>query len=225
MARAEHQRGIRAEVVDGRGRRLRLRALSSWLEQAAPRRARGGMSVALVGDARIRALNRQYRHRDEVTDVLYDDGRRKSSSSSNSSLVRLPAALRSTYLGDVVIARSAARRQAKDAGHSELTELRILALHGLLHLLGYDHERDHGEMARLEERLRRRAGLGAEGLVARAGRDDRRRPSVLDTREGSARGSSEQRSASERSGGGAPRPGSVVSNASGVGMGPHANKR
>jgi probable rRNA maturation factor len=59
-----------------------------------------------------------------------------------------------------------ARRQAKAAGHSETVELRVLALHGLLHLLGYDHEVDAGEMARLEQRLRRKGGL-REGLIER----------------------------------------------------------
>ena len=69
--------------------------------------------------------------------------------------------------GEIVIARGVARRQARDAHHSELTELRVLALHGLLHLLGYDHERDGGEMRRTEQRLRRKGGLG-EGLIERA---------------------------------------------------------
>jgi len=72
-----------------------------------------------------------------------------------------------TYLGDIVIARGVARRQAHAAGHDEPTELRVLALHGLLHLLGYDHERDQGMMARVERRLRRKGGL-AEGLLDRA---------------------------------------------------------
>jgi probable rRNA maturation factor len=70
-------------------------------------------------------------------------------------------------LGDIVIARGVARRQAHAAGHDEPTELRVLALHGLLHLLGYDHERDRGTMARVERRLRRKGGL-AEGLLDRA---------------------------------------------------------
>ena len=70
-------------------------------------------------------------------------------------------------LGDIVIARGVARRQARGARHSELTELRVLALHGLLHLLGYDHERDDGRMRRLEQRLRRKGGL-REGLIERA---------------------------------------------------------
>ena len=71
------------------------------------------------------------------------------------------------FLGEIVIARGVARRQARDAHHSELTELRLLALHGLLHLLGYDHERDRGEMHRTEQRLRRKGGL-REGLIERS---------------------------------------------------------
>ncbi len=127
----------------------RAPGLATWLESVAPSRARGVMTVAIVPDARIRALNRQYRRKDTATDVL-----------------SFPSEERG-FLGDVVIASGVAARQARAAGHSLRTELRVLALHGLLHLLGYDHERDDGRMARLERRLRKRGGL-REGVIERA---------------------------------------------------------
>ena len=75
-------------------------------------------------------------------------------------LTRLIRSLGSTaFLGDIVIATGRARRQARAAGVTEQQEWRRLALHGLLHLLGYDHERDQGQMRRLERRLQRRGGL------------------------------------------------------------------
>jgi probable rRNA maturation factor len=67
----------------------------------------------------------------------------------------------------VAIARGAAKRQAREHGHSEAAEWRVLALHGLLHLLGYDHESDNGRMQRLERKLRRKGGL-RDGLIDRA---------------------------------------------------------
>jgi probable rRNA maturation factor len=140
--------GVRVVVADEHGRPLRAARLSAWLRRVAPARARGTVSVALVSDRRIRALNRQYRGKDYTTDVL-------SFRSNPKSRIPNPDAL----LGDVVIGRGVARRQAREARHSELTELRLLALHGLLHLLGYDHERDNGRMLRLERRLRRKGGL------------------------------------------------------------------
>ena len=127
---------------------VRAPGLANWLRSVAPARAHGEVSVAIVSDARIRALNRQYRRQDASTDVL-----------------SFPADEPGT-LGDIVIAGGVARQQAKEAGHSLQTELRVLALHGLLHLLGYDHEHDDGRMARLEARLRRRGGL-REGLIER----------------------------------------------------------
>ena len=66
-----------------------------------------------------------------------------------------------------MIAAGVAAKQAKAAGHTIQTEVRVLALHGLLHLLGYDHESDDGKMARAEMRLRKKAGL-KEGLIERA---------------------------------------------------------
>ena len=72
------------------------------------------------------------------------------------------------FLGDIVIAIGVARRQARSAGHAFGVEARVLALHGLLHLLGHDHDTDDGRMRRLEARLLRRGGL-EEGLIGRAG--------------------------------------------------------
>lgn len=133
------------------------RGLAAWLGGAAPARARGDVTVALVSDGRMRALNRSFRGKDYATDVL----------SFPSDAQATPAGFRGDrYLGDIVIATGVARRQADEARHSIGTEIRVLALHGLLHLLGYDHDSDGGLMLRAEERLRRRAGLPA-GLIAR----------------------------------------------------------
>jgi probable rRNA maturation factor len=137
---------IDVDVVTGRG--IRAPGLAKWLTSIAPAKARGSVTIALVPDQRIRALNRQFRGKDRPTDVLSfpaEEGGR---------------------LGDIVIAIGVAREQAAEAGHSLGAELRVLALHGLLHLLGYDHERDTGRMARVEARLRTRGGLRS-GLIER----------------------------------------------------------
>ena len=165
--------------------------LAAWLRRAAPPRARGEVTVALVSDVRIRALNRTYRGKDYATDVLsfpaarsevaqgfppplaVDPGElrrdtpRRQKREGGSRAVAALKGCATNYLGDIVIATGVARRQARDLGHTLAVELRILALHGLLHLLGYDHERDRGRMRILEQRLLRRSGL-QNGLIARA---------------------------------------------------------
>ena len=156
-----------------------MTGLSRWLERVAPSRAHGSVSIALVSDAQIRSLNRRYRKVDRATDVLSfvggsavstppATGLRSSSfgQARRSAKGAEAASHQPPHLGDIAIARGIARRQAREAGHSELTELRVLALHGLLHLLGYDHEGDNGLMGRAEARLRRRGGLAA-GLIER----------------------------------------------------------
>ena len=153
-------------VTDGRGRRIADGGLARWLAAIVPVRLQGDVAIALVTDAHIRKLNRQYRGKDYATDVLSfppDPGPRTPDPGS-----RIPDPGR--VLGDIVIATGVAKRQAREAGHSYQAELRVLALHGFLHLLGYDHDDpdDHGRMARAEARLRRRGGLPA-GLIARAG--------------------------------------------------------
>jgi probable rRNA maturation factor len=120
------------------------------------------VSVAVVSDSVVRRLNRDYRRKDRPTDVL-------SFPSAPEPASRRARGLPATvlpHLGDIVIARGVARRQARASGHAEATELKVLALHGLLHLLGYDHESDDGEMARVEKRLRRKGRL-REGLIER----------------------------------------------------------
>ena len=123
----------------------------------------GSSRSAVVSDARVRSLNRRYRGVDRATDVLSFPASPEPRASDH----RPP--ITDHCLGDIVIARGVARRQAREAGHSEITEWRVLALHGLLHLLGYDHERDAGRMRRVENRLRRKGGLPG-GLIERAGR-------------------------------------------------------
>jgi probable rRNA maturation factor len=114
------------------------------------------VSVALITDREIQTLNRKFRRLDKVTDVL-----------SFPVQPILPVQPHQPFLGEIAIARGVARRQARSAGHSEATEWRVLALHGLLHLLGYDHEQDDGRMQRVERKLRRKGGL-REGLIDRS---------------------------------------------------------
>jgi len=134
-------------VLLNRQRRRRLQAtrISRVLQRAARAlRVTGEVALVFGGDARIRTLNRVYRGRDEPTDVLSFAG---------------PG--RDEGIGDIVISVETAQRNAKHLGRSLAEELDVLALHGFLHTLGYDHETDDGGMDRLEARLRRRLGLKA----------------------------------------------------------------
>ena len=140
-------------VTDGRGRPRAAGDLPAWLAGVAPRSAAGTAVVALVCDRKMRDLNHRFRGIDRVTDVLSFPAGREGTGP------RRGAAGRPRLLGDIVIATGRAARQARAAGLTESEERRRLALHGLLHLLGYDHERDDGRMRRLERRLRRRGGL------------------------------------------------------------------
>ena len=147
---------LRIAVCDRNGRPARAPGLARWLAATAPARARGTVTVMLTGDGAMRRLNREWRGVDRATDVLSfpveDDG------------PRVRGQVR--HLGDIVIATGVAQRQAARARHAYGTELKVLALHGLLHLLGYDHETDAGQMRRLEARLRRKGRLSA-GLIER----------------------------------------------------------
>ena len=163
---------LRVLVADERGRPAAA-GLARWLAGVSPSRVRGTVNVAMVSDATVRELNRRYRGVDDATDVLSfpagPAGHAGHSPKAPRSRPPLPSPQPpGPLLGDIVIARGVARRQALAAGHAEAIELRVLALHGLLHLIGYDHERDDGRMRRVEQRLRRKGRL-REGLIERAG--------------------------------------------------------
>ncbi len=119
-----------------------------------------GVTIALVSDAEIARMNETFRKKKGPTDVLSFPaaGRRRP---------RRPASDGGPYkgkkagefLGDIAIAPATARRYARKHGRTLPAELRVLILHGVLHLMGYDHEADRGEMDRVERKLRKRFGL------------------------------------------------------------------
>ena len=129
----------RARRVDG-GSLVRFVEELSGLE---PPAAGDSLALCLVSDRRMREMNRTFRGRDATTDVLsFPAG-------------RVPGPERGP-LGDIVISVPTAARQAGSAGRPLMLELKLLALHGYLHLLGHDHETDDGQMRRVERRLARR---------------------------------------------------------------------
>ena len=122
---------------------VRAATLRKWLERLVRELAPDSTSLTLrlAGAAQVQALNERYRRLARPTDVLSFPGGETPEG---------------RHLGDIVIAVPIAQRQAREAGHDLLRELRILALHGVLHCLGYDHESDGGEMERIEADLRQR---------------------------------------------------------------------
>ena len=132
------------------------RTLARFLTQAqAAVRLRGQVTVLLTTDAAIRRLNRRFRGKNKATDVL-----------SFPADAAQPA--REKIAGDLAISVPTALRQAAEQGHSLSTEIKVLILHGLLHLAGYDHEADTGQMARRERLLRARLRLPAGPHRARS---------------------------------------------------------
>lgn len=114
---------------------------------------RGIVNVLVTSDQELRTLNRRFRGKDQTTDVLSFE----------------PDPEFADFLaGDIAISAGIARQNAAQLGHSAAQEIKILVLHGVLHLAGYDHERDHGAMARQEAKLRRSLGLPV-GLIERTG--------------------------------------------------------
>jgi probable rRNA maturation factor len=114
----------------------------------------GSVNVLVTNNSELRALNQRFRGADKATDVLSFPA-----AEEDGSKVRRSA-------GEVAISADIARENARRLGHSAANEVKILALHGILHLAGFDHEHDHGEMARKEKQLRQRLKLEA-GLIER----------------------------------------------------------
>jgi len=140
--------------------RLALQPLSKFAERV--RRELGfpeqSVTICFVSDPAIARMNREFREKTGPTDVLSFPIRQRR--------IRRPPSLGCSkqrsgndYLGDIVISPETARRYAQKHSRPLMAELRVLILHGMIHLAGYDHEVDDGEMMRLERRLRRRLGL------------------------------------------------------------------
>lgn len=132
-------------------RRIDREDLRRFLDEITRRIARGrNITCLIANDAEVRRLNRKFRGKNQATDVL-----------------SFPPAKSNGLAGDIAISIDRARIQAAERGHSLNDELRILMLHGALHLAGMDHESDSGEMARAESRWRKRLGLPG-GLIERS---------------------------------------------------------
>jgi probable rRNA maturation factor len=143
--------------------RLSTRALESFLLRV--RREldlkQAQVTVCLVSDAEIAGMNQSFRKKRGPTDVLSFPAvkLRKPTQSRRPAAAAVSLDSDATSLGDIAIAPAVAKRNAKNYGRTLPAELKILILHGVLHLLGFDHEADRGEMDRTEKKLRRRLGL------------------------------------------------------------------
>ncbi|HTX14341.1 MAG TPA: rRNA maturation RNase YbeY [Candidatus Baltobacteraceae bacterium] len=147
-------------------RQRRVRVSINDLEQFLARARRAlrlrsdSLTVSLVTNAKIARWNRAYRGKPNPTDVLSFPAEKENASRekprTRATRGRAPSA---RYLGDIAIAPAVARRNARRLGRTFDNEMRILILHGILHLMGYDHETDTGQMDRREQRLRRALGI------------------------------------------------------------------
>jgi probable rRNA maturation factor len=119
---------------------------------------RGAVDVLVTSSGAVRSLNRQFRGKNKATDVLSFPALAPSIPASSRRL---------TVAGEIAISADIAAQNAIRLGHSPAQEVKVLTLHGILHLAGFDHERDNGQMARKETKLRRALGLPA-ALIERA---------------------------------------------------------
>jgi len=147
-------------AIENHQRKIRvpLRPLETFFHRAVREIGLGRECVAvrLIGDAEMMRLNETYRKKKGPTDVLSFPAEEQG---NPGSLLRQVRWAKGKFLGDIAIAPAVARRNAKSLGRTLPDELKVLILHGVLHLLGYDHESDRGEMARIEMRLRKRLGI------------------------------------------------------------------
>jgi len=163
-------------MIVNRQRRVRVsvRGLEQFLELARKRLrvSAEAVTVCLVSDSEMARWNSAYRGKKSPTDVLSfstngpesNRPKRKTRAQRKSAATSRAASSRDiftnpSYLGDIAIAPAVARRNARSFNRSFDTEMRILILHGMLHLMGYDHETDAGQMDRRERYLRRELGL------------------------------------------------------------------
>jgi len=133
---------------------------------------KGLVNVLVTSSPTVRSLNREFRGRNQATDVL----------SFPSSPVFPVGRKRPAFAGEIVISAEIAAHNAAQLGHSAAQEVKILALHGILHLAGLDHERDNGEMARKERKLRRALKLPValtERTQTAGKRPSRKKPSSM----------------------------------------------
>jgi probable rRNA maturation factor len=140
--------------------RLALARFANRAQRAAG--VAGAVNILLTGDAEMQRLNLQFRGKPHPTDVLSFP----HAPAAGSATLRGKVPDLASGGGEIAISLPAARAQAARLGHSLLTELKVLVLHGMLHLAGYDHERDRGQMRRIEQRLRAQLRLPS-GLIER----------------------------------------------------------
>jgi probable rRNA maturation factor len=167
------------KFVDG----VKESSLTQFAEKA--RKAVGlksDISVLLTSNREMRRLNRNFRGKDKPTDVI-----------------SFPAmeAVSKEFAGDLAISVDVAAANARHFGHSTQAEVCVLILHGLLHLAGYDHEQDDGEMARKEQRLRLKLGLPSN-LIARS--DLSARTGLISPREGTLKKTSTRKTKARSAG-------------------------
>ena len=132
---------------------------------------KGMVDILVTSSSEMKALNRRFRGKDKATDVLSFPAEAHDVREQDSARKHDDA--RKQFAGEIAISAEIATQNARDIGHTTGEEVKILVLHGLLHLRGSDHERDNGQMARRENQLRGRLGLPS-GLIERTQPANRR---------------------------------------------------